>query len=86
MYLSLNFSALRKKQTTLPSLLAYAGIPYQSFGERAGALALMIAWSRWPMVRDGSGIAAIVASTALSPSFVSIGLGAVFLDNSVSRP
>src|ERR1700704_3556783 len=46
-YLVLNFCALWKKQTTLPSL-AYAGIPYQSLGERAGALALMIAWSRSP--------------------------------------
>src|SRR5438034_2843082 len=44
-YLELNFCALWKKQTTLPSL-AYAGIPYQVFGERAGALALMRAWSR----------------------------------------
>src|SRR4029077_20643419 len=34
-YLVLNFAALWKKQTTLPSL-AYAGIPYQSLGERAG--------------------------------------------------
>src|SRR5213079_1452884 len=41
-YLVLNFCALWKKQTTLPSL-AYAGIPYQSLGERAGALALMMA-------------------------------------------
>jgi hypothetical protein len=40
-YLVLNFCALWKKQTTLPSL-AYAGIPYQVFGERTGALALMI--------------------------------------------
>src|SRR5205809_6645273 len=40
-YLVLNFCAVWKKQTTLPSLLAYAGIPYQVFGERAGALALM---------------------------------------------
>src|SRR5439155_7109835 len=46
-YLVLNFCALWKKQTTLPSL-AYAGIPYQSLGERAGALALIIAWSRSP--------------------------------------
>src|SRR4051794_29731668 len=30
-YLVLNFCALWKKQTTLPSL-AYAGIPYQVFG------------------------------------------------------
>src|SRR5437868_1417681 len=42
-YLVLNFCALWKKQTTLPSL-AYAGIPYQVLGERAGALALMMAW------------------------------------------
>src|SRR5207253_4850317 len=66
-YLVLNFCALWKKQTTLPSL-AYAGIPYQVLGERVGALALMIAWSRSPMARSGSGIAAIFASTALSPS------------------
>src|SRR5437016_12561371 len=56
-YLVLNFCALWKKQTTLPSL-AYAGIPYHSVGERAGALALMTAWSRLPMARSGSGIAA----------------------------
>src|SRR4249919_1878032 len=66
-YLVLNFCALWKKQTTLPSL-AYAGIPYQSLGERAGALALMTAWSRSPMARSGSGISAIFASTAVSPS------------------
>src|SRR5574341_230369 len=66
-YLALNFCALWKKQTTFPSL-AYAGIPYQSLGERAGALALMIAWSRLPIARSGSGISAIFASTALSPS------------------
>src|SRR5512132_3327740 len=44
-YLEPNFSALLKKQTTLPSL-AYAGIPYQVFGERPGALALTRAWIR----------------------------------------
>src|SRR6516164_8718533 len=69
-YLVLNLCALWKKQTTLPSL-AYAGIPYQSLGARAGALALMIAWSRSPRARSGPGIAAIVASTALSPSALS---------------
>src|SRR3972149_3109114 len=69
-YLVLNFCALWKKQTTLPSL-AYAGIPYQSLGERAGALALMIAWRRLPMARSGSGISAIFDSTALSPSALS---------------
>src|SRR5207302_4308538 len=51
-YLDLNFCALWKKQTTLPSLLAYAGIPYQVVGERAGALALMMAWSRLAMARS----------------------------------
>src|SRR5438874_9843968 len=65
-YLVLNFCALWKKQTTLSSL-AYAGIPYHSLGERAGALALMIAWSRLAMARSGSRISAIFASTALSP-------------------
>src|SRR6266540_2916177 len=69
-YLVLNFAAGWKKQTTLPSL-AYAGIPYQSLGDRAGALALMITWSRSPMARSGSGIAAIFASTASSPSALS---------------
>src|SRR5438034_2180999 len=69
-YLVLNFCALWKKQTTLPSL-AYAGIPYQVFGERAGALALMIAWSRLAMARSGSRIAAIFASTSPSPSALS---------------
>src|SRR5262249_29736167 len=34
-------------------------------------LALMIAWSRSAMARSGSGIAAIFASTALSPSTLS---------------
>src|SRR6266508_2901337 len=66
-YLVLNFCALWKKQTTLPSF-AYAGIPYQVLGERAGALALMMAWSRSAMARSGSGISAIFASTSLSPS------------------
>src|SRR3989304_5137928 len=66
-YLALNLCALWKKQTTLPSL-AYAGIPYQVFGERAGALALMLAWSRSAMARSGSSISAIFASTSLSPS------------------
>ena len=51
----------------LPSL-AYAGIPYQVFGESAGALALMIAWSRLAMARSDPCISAIFASTALSPS------------------
>src|SRR5438128_2259255 len=66
-YLVLNFCALWKKQTTLPSL-AYAGIPYQVLGERAGALALMMVWSRSAMARSGFGISAIFASTSLSPS------------------
>src|SRR3989441_12217347 len=48
--------------------MAYAGIPYQSLGERAGTLSLMIEWSRLPMVRSGSCISAIFASTAPSPS------------------
>src|SRR5881396_3095324 len=66
-YLVLNFCALWKKQTTLPSL-AYAGIPYQVLGERAGALALTMAWSRSAIARSRSGISAIFASTSLSPS------------------
>src|SRR5947209_16046405 len=69
-YRVLNFCAGWKKQTTSPSL-AYAGIPYQVLGERAGALALMIAWSRLAMARSGSDISAIFARTALSPSALS---------------
>src|SRR6266498_3256911 len=69
-YLALNLCALWKKQTTLPSL-AYAGIPYQVLGERAGALALMMAWGRSAMGRSGLGISAIFASTSLSPSALS---------------
>src|SRR3989440_3767064 len=69
-YLVLNFCAGWKKQRTSPSL-AYAGMPYQVLGERAGALALMIAWSRLAMARSGSRISAIFASTALSPSALS---------------
>src|SRR5262249_35846411 len=76
-YLVLNFCALWKKQTTWPSL-AYAGIPYQVFDERAGAMALMIAWSRFAMVRSGSFIAAIAASAALSPSASSLFTRAAF--------
>ena len=48
--------------------MAYAGIPYQVFGERVGALAFTIAWSRLARARSGSGISAIFASTSLSPS------------------
>src|SRR5207244_5371882 len=48
--------------------LAVAGFPYQVLGERAGALALMIAWSRSAIARSGSGISAILASKSLSPS------------------
>src|SRR3984893_17342756 len=72
-YLVLNFCALWKKPTTSPSL-AYAGIPYQVFGERAGALALMMAWSRSAMARSGSGMSAIFASRSLSPSPLCAGL------------
>src|SRR6266511_26376 len=61
-YRALNFAALWKKQTILPSLLAYAGIPYQVFGDRSGALALMIAWS----------LSAIFASTSRSPAALSL--------------
>src|SRR5687768_16731520 len=43
-------------------------MPYQVFGERTGALALMISWSRLAMARSGPGISAIFASKSLSPS------------------
>src|SRR6267142_2157026 len=38
------------------AVLPYAGIPYQVFGERAGALALLMAWSRSAMARSGRGL------------------------------
>src|SRR5207249_8527774 len=47
-------------------------MPYQVFGDRPGALALMITWSRSAMARSGSRIAAIFASTSLSPSALSL--------------
>src|SRR6267154_4900845 len=43
-------------------------MPYQSRGERAGAMSLMMAWSRLAMTRSRSGISAIFARTSLSPS------------------
>ncbi len=61
-YLESYFCPLWKKQTILPYLLAYAGIPYQVFGDSSGALALTIAWSRSAIARSGSGISAIFAS------------------------
>ena len=64
-------SAYWKKQTILPSL-AYAGKPYQVFGMRLGALAFMISCSRFAMERSGSFNAAIAASTAFSPSSLSL--------------
>src|SRR5260370_34981435 len=53
-YLVLNFGALWKKQTALPSL-AYAGIPAQSLCEVTGALALIKACIRSPRARPGCG-------------------------------
>jgi hypothetical protein len=52
--------------------VAYAGFPYQVFGERDGALALTIAWSRSAKARSGSGISAIFAGTARSPAAASL--------------
>src|SRR5215210_2361434 len=66
-YLDLNFPALLKKQTTLPSLV-YAGIPYHVLGQRSGALASTIAWNFLAMARSDPVMAAIAASTSRSPS------------------
>src|SRR5215217_9512513 len=46
-------------------------MPYHVFGDRDGALAVMIAWSRSPIARSGSGISAIFASTSRSPAALS---------------
>src|SRR4029453_6090053 len=43
-------------------------MPYQVFGERAGAVAVMIAWSPSARAAAGAGISAILASTAPPPS------------------
>src|SRR4029450_11279947 len=66
-YLESNFPALLKKQTTLPSL-AYAGIPYQVFGQRSGAVASTISWSRLAMTRSDPSLPATAASRSRSPS------------------
>src|SRR5262249_34760796 len=66
-YLLLNFSALWKKQTTLPSF-AYAGIPYRVFGKSAGALAVTIAWSLSAIKRSAFCIEATCASSSPSPA------------------
>src|ERR1035438_3969298 len=51
----------------LPSLVD-AGIPYQVFGARTGAAALITAWIFLAMARSGSCILAIAASNSSSPS------------------
>ena len=43
-------------------------MPYHVLGARSGALAVTMAWMRVAMERSGSGMAAILASRALSPS------------------
>src|SRR6266699_2184435 len=45
-------------------------MPDHVLGDSSGALALTIAWTRLAMLRSGSFIALIFASTALSPSAV----------------
>src|SRR3954469_4438446 len=72
-YLALNFCALWKKQTTLPSF-AYAGIPYQVRGQRSGAVSLMSAWTRSASARSGSCSSAIFSRTALSPAALSLSM------------
>src|ERR1700730_7470182 len=52
---------------TLPSF-AYAGIPYHVFGVRAGAAAVISAWTFLAMPRSGSCILAIAASSSVFPS------------------
>jgi hypothetical protein len=59
---ALNLSALWKKQTTLPSL-AYAGIPYQSFGDTPARSPRRWRGAARPSTDPGSGISAIFAST-----------------------
>ncbi len=67
-YLDLNLAASWKKQTTLPSLSAQAGIPYHVFGMRDGALAVTISWIRLAIARSLPLNSAIFASRIFSPS------------------
>src|SRR3981081_4411419 len=48
--------------------MAYAGIPYHVFGVRAGAAAVISAWTFLAMARSGSCILAIAASSSVFPS------------------
>src|SRR5579862_2725058 len=52
---------------TLPSFV-YAGIPYQVFGARSGAAAVISACTFLAMVRSGSCILAIAARSSVLPS------------------
>jgi hypothetical protein len=56
-----------KEANDLAILLAYAGIPYQVFGDRVGALAVTMAWIRLAMALSDPFISAIFASKAFSP-------------------
>src|SRR6185312_14678543 len=59
--------ASRKKTTTLPSLFAYAGMPYQVLGVRPGAVSFTIAWIFLPSARSLGVISASAASIASFP-------------------
>jgi hypothetical protein len=70
-YLDLNFDALWKKQTTFPSL-AYAGIPYQVFGERTGAPALtgQLFFRHWRATHTRT--AEVLGSAGLTPALFAL--------------
>src|SRR5918994_2702175 len=53
---------------TLPSLLAHAGIPYQVFGRREGAVVVTISWIRLAIARSFPFISPTLASRSFSPS------------------
>src|SRR3989337_4419228 len=67
-YRASNFFASWKKQTTFPSLFAYAGIPYQVLGKSCGAVVVTIWWTFLARARSDSGIVAILSRIAFSPA------------------
>src|SRR5581483_11288795 len=52
---------------TFPSR-AYAGMPYQVFGKRSGAVSDTISWTFFARVRSAAGILAIAARRSFSPA------------------
>src|ERR1700685_316917 len=54
--------------TTLPSAFAYAGIPYQVFGDSSGAVAVTVICTRSASARSSGAISVMLSRTACRPS------------------